>query len=148
AQGAPMRGAATAPAFSDFDLDGDGRMTRNEFAAGRQARMRSRSGMSQGAATYGQGSGGPGIGPGVGQGMDMPAFSDFDLNSDGALGEQEFYDARAQRMRTRAQQGLPMRNAPNAPSFEAIDLDANGTVSPGEFSAAQTEHRMQMMRQP
>ena len=72
-------------------------------------------------------------------------FDAFDQNGDGAITEQEFYDARAQRIRERAQQGYPMRNAPNAPSFESVDSDGNGLVSPDELTAAQAEHRRQMM---
>ncbi len=73
-------------------------------------------------------------------------FGAFDQNGDGAVTEQEFYDARAQRMRERAQQGYPMRNAANAPSFESVDGDGNGVVSPDEFAAAQAQHRRQMSR--
>ncbi|MGB5735600.1 MAG: EF-hand domain-containing protein [Thiohalocapsa sp.] len=141
-QAAPMRGGFGPPTFSDFDSDGDGRMTQAEFDAGRQARMQSRRGMGSGM--------GQGMGPGGGRGMamHMPTFSEFDLNGDGGLTEQEFYDARAQHMRTRAQQGFPMRNAAHAPPFETVDGDGNGVVSPDEFAAAQAEHRRQMMQQP
>lgn len=137
AQGAPMRGAANPPVFADFDLDGDGRMTPAEFAAGRQARMRQMGRMGPGM--------GPGVGGGRGPGMGMPSFSDFDTDGDGSLTSQEFYDARAGRMRQRAQQGFPMRNAPYAPPFESLDGDADGRVSPEEFGAAQARHHQQMM---
>ncbi len=64
AQGAPMRGAATAPSFADLDQNGDGKMTPAEFDAGRQARMQGRPGMGMGS---GMGAGpGPGYGPGPG----------------------------------------------------------------------------------
>jgi len=150
AQGAPMRGAASAPAFADFDLNGDGQMTADEFAAARQARMQARPGMGPGmgpGVSTGPGTGGPGMG-GRGMGMNMPTFSDFDLDGSGGLTKQEFYDARAQRMRERAQQGFPMRNAPNAPPFETLDSDGDGIIGPGEFGAAQNAHRQQMMQQP
>ena len=75
-------------------------------------------------------------------------FGACDQNGDGGLTQQEFYDARAQRMRERAQQGYPMRNASNAPPFEDVDGDGNGVVSPDEFTAAQAEHRRQMIKQP
>jgi Ca2+-binding EF-hand superfamily protein len=85
---------------------------------------------------------------GRGMGMNMPTFADFDLDGNGGLTKQEFYEARAERMRERAQQGFPMRNAPNAPPFETLDSDGDGIISPDEFTAAQTAHRRQMMQQP
>jgi len=151
AAGAPMRGAANAPSFADFDANGDGRMTADEFAAGRQARMQNRPGMGMGPG-YGRGPGmgpggmGPGMGRGMGMGRNMPAFADFDLNRDGNLTEQEFYQARANRIAERSQQGYPMRNLGNAPEFGAIDLDGNGQVSQQEFATAQAQHRQQMMQ--
>ena len=162
AQGAPMRGAATAPTFADFDQNGDGRMTPEEFQAGRQARMQGRPGMGPGPGGAGPGGGmgpgpgvagpgggmGPGPGMGMGMGRNMPVFTEFDLNGDGTLTETEFYEARAKRMADRAAQGYPMRNAGKAPAFSAIDTDGNGQVTPDEFASSQAAHRGQMMRQP
>jgi hypothetical protein len=128
--------------FSDFDLDGDGRMTPEEFTAGRRTRMQQMGRMGPGMGSPGTG---PGMGPGMGMGMGMPAFSDFDTDGDGALTSQEFYDARAERMRERAQQGFPMRNAPYAPAFESLDGDGDGRVSPEEFGAAQARHHQEMI---
>jgi hypothetical protein len=62
AQRAPMRGAANAPGFADFDQNADGRMTPAEFDAGRQARMQGRPGMGPGMGA------GPGPGNGSGPG--------------------------------------------------------------------------------
>jgi Ca2+-binding EF-hand superfamily protein len=143
AQGMPMGGGAGPPSFTAFDQDGDGRLTPAEFAAGRQARMQQMQGMR------GPGSGmGPSMGPGVGPGMTMPRFADFDTDGDGSLGKQELYDARAAHMRERARQGFPMRNAPNAPTFEAIDADGDGDgrVSPQEFADAQGQRHRKMMQ--
>jgi Ca2+-binding EF-hand superfamily protein len=138
-QGAPMRGAASAPAFSDFDRNGDGRMTKDEFIAGRQARMQGRPGMGQGM--------GPGAGMGRGMGMNMPSFSEFDLDGSGVLTEQEFYDARAKRMQQRAKQGYPMFGAATAPTFEQVDGDGDKKVTADEFAAAQRQHHQRMMQQ-
>jgi Ca2+-binding EF-hand superfamily protein len=80
--------------------------------------------------------------------MGPPGFSQFDTNGDGSLTKQEFYNARAQRMGERAQQGFPMRNAPYAPSFESIDANGDGQVNPQEFAGAQAQHRQQMMQRP
>ena len=138
AQGVPMPGAAGAPSFADFDQNGDGRMTRDEFTAGRQARMQSRPGMGPAM--------GPAMGPGMGMGMNMPSFSEFDLDGSGVLTEQEFYDARGQRMRERAMQGFPMFGAATAPTFEQIDSDGDDQVTPDEFAAAQRQHHQRMMQ--
>jgi len=130
AQGAPMRGAASAPAFGDFDRDGDGQITPEEFHAVQQERRQGRPGMG----------GGRGMGPGMG--WNRPAFSDFDLDGSGALTKDEFNEARAERIQTRAQQGYQMRNLANAPSFEEIDQNGDGLVNPEEFAQAQAAHMM------
>ena len=150
AQGAPMRGAANAPAFSDLDLNGDGRLSPDEFAAHRAA-MPGRPGMGPGMGPGpGAGAGPMGQAGGVrpGMGMQAPSFSEFDLNGDGGLTEQEFYDARAKRMRERAQQGYPMYGASNAPTFQQIDSDGNGVATPAEFAGGQAAHRQRMMGSP
>jgi Ca2+-binding EF-hand superfamily protein len=144
ATGAPMRGAANAPTFADFDLNGDGRLLPDEFAAAHQALMQGRPGMGMGP-----GAGrGPGMGMGRGMGRNMPTFAEFDLNQNGSLTEKEFYEARANRIKERSQQGYPMRNLANAPDFKAIDLNGDGLVDPREFDLAQTQHRQQMMQSP
>ncbi len=142
AAGMPMRGAANPPAFADFDLNSDGQLTPDELAQGQEARRRG-PGMGPGMGP-GPGMGmGPGMGPGMGR--TMPAFTDFDLDGDGTLTEQEFTQARSQRIQERARQGYPMRNLPNAPAFATIDTNADGLVDPQEFSAAQAQHRQQGM---
>lgn len=74
-----------------------------------------------------------------GMGNSMPVFSDIDLNGDGAIVTEEFYQARSKRMAERAAKGGKMRNAANAPTFESIDTDSDGKVSAEEFSAHQAE---------
>ncbi len=78
---------------------------------------------------------------GTGKGHNMPAFSEIDVNADGNIVADEFYQARGKRMAERAASGGKMRNAANAPSFEDIDTDGDGKVSPDEFSAHQAEHQ-------
>ena len=75
-----------------------------------------------------------------GMGRNMPTFADCDLNGDGAITEDEFYKARAERIAKRAQEGHQMKNLANAPSFADIDTNDDGSVSPDEFSAHQAEH--------
>ena len=84
---------------------------------------------------------GPGGGMGKGMGRNMPSFAEFDLNGDGTLAKEEFYDARAKRMYDRAEQGYPLRNAATAPSFEEIDTNSDGKVDPDEFKTHQAQHR-------
>jgi Ca2+-binding EF-hand superfamily protein len=141
AQGWLMRGAATAPDFSVFDLDADGKLTPDELAVGQQAQMDKRREMGMGQGR-GMGNGkGQGQGQGMGMGMNMPAFSDYDLDGDGKLLEDEFNTARNQRIDEREQQGYQMRNRDNAPTFADIDANGNGEISAEEFAAHQSQRR-------
>lgn len=79
---------------------------------------------------------------GKGKHHKMPAFADFDLNGDGAIVANEFYEARAARMVERAEAGGKMKNAANVPTFESIDLDDDGEISTEEFAA----HQQTMMQ--
>lgn len=74
-----------------------------------------------------------------GKGHKMPAFGDVDLDGNGVIVAEEFYEFRGKRMAERAEAGGKMKNAANAPTFESIDLDDNGEVSPEEFAAHQAE---------
>lgn len=139
AEGRPMRGAAHAPAFSDFDADEDGSLTPDELTAGQraQAAKRRSGGMGQG----------PGAGQGMGPGKNRPSFDDYDLDGDGAITEKEFHEARAKRISERAKQGYPMKNLGNAPAFGDLDSDGDGKLSPEEF-AAHTAQRGQASPAP
>ena len=90
-----------------------------------------------------------GMQQGMGKGHDMPEFSDCDLNGDGVIVAEEFYEARAQRMAERAAEGGKMKNAANAPSFESIDTNGDGEISEEEYDVHQaemTEKRQQHMQ--
>ena len=141
AEGRPMRGAAGAPSFSVFDTDNDKQLTRNELAEGQKAQMEKRREMGMG-----QGSG-MGMGKGKnkcrGMGKNMPAFSEYDLDGDGKVLENEFNEARSKRISERAQQGYQMKNLGNAPSFSDIDANGNGKISSEEFTIHQTQRRQQ-----
>ena len=135
AEGRPMRGAASAPPFSELDTNGDGQLTQDELAAGQKAQMEKRRGMGMGQ--------GRGMGHGMGMGRNMPAYSEYDLDGDGKIVEKEFSEARSKRISEREQQGYRMRNLDNAPSFADIDVNGNGGISAEEFTEHQSQRRQQ-----
>lgn len=135
AEGRPMRGAASAPSFSEFDTNKDGQLTQDELAAGQKAQMEKRRSMGMGQ--------GRGMGKGMGMGRNMPTFSEYDLDGDGKMLEKEFNEARSKRISERAQQGYQMRNLGNAPSFADIDANGDGQISAEEFTAHQSQRRQQ-----
>jgi hypothetical protein len=77
-----------------------------------------------------------------GPGPGMPAFADFDLDGDGVIDSEEYYQARAARMAERAQAGGKMMHAADMPTFEDIDTDGDGSLSQAEFAAHHAHHRM------
>ncbi|WP_232769188.1 EF-hand domain-containing protein [Colwellia sp. Bg11-28] len=143
AQGRPMKGAGNTPSFKVFDKDLDGQLTQEELIAGQQLQMQNRSGTQGQSSKMGQGRS---QGAGMGKNSNMPPFSEFDINGDGIILEQEFYNARAARITKRAEQGYPMRNIANAPSFADIDTNGDAQVSSKEFAEHQVKHRQQMMQ--
>ena len=72
-------------------------------------------------------------------------FSTYDVNKDNVVSESEFYDARAARMTKKANQGMPMRNAANAPDFSVFDTDKDGKITKVELLEGQMK-RMQNKR--
>lgn len=65
------------------------------------------------------------------------SFDIYDTNKDGLVSEKEFYDARAKRMTMRAEQGMPMRNAGNAPEFSQFDANKDGKITKVELLEGQ-----------
>ena len=65
------------------------------------------------------------------------SFDIYDTNKDGLVSEKEFYDARAKRMAIRAEQGMAMRNAGNAPEFSQFDANKDGKLSKTELLEGQ-----------
>jgi len=67
------------------------------------------------------------------------SFDIYDVNKDGLVSEKEFYDARAARMTIRAEEGMPMRNAGNAPDFTLFDTNKDGKLTKTELLEGQNE---------
>lgn len=79
---------------------------------------------------------------GEGKGMkgQKPAFSDFDLDGNGVMTEQEFNEGHAKRMSKMAEEGRKMKCADSCPGFAGIDTDKDGGISEAEFAAHQADH--------
>jgi len=123
--------------FEVYDQNGDGVISREELAAQQQKRMSQR--QSGGRSQMPMGRGG-------GMGRNMPSFADFDLNSDGTMTEDEFVEARGQRIADRAKQGYKMRGLKNMRPFSALDQDGNGLVDEKEFGSMQEQHRQSRVK--
>jgi len=141
--GMPGMPGFNRPSFSDMDSNSDGCISPQELEQFQQARM-----LGQRGGMRGMRGGMPSM-PGMGRmprgmGYNMPRYEEFDLNGDGVLLEEEFIEARGQRVAERAKQGRMMRGLANMPSFADIDTDGDGKISIEEFEAHQASHRHSM----
>lgn len=66
-------------------------------------------------------------------------FTSFDKNNDGSISKDEFYNTRAVRKSKKESQGMPMRNAANAPDFSVLDSDNDGKLSKVELLEGQNK---------
>ncbi len=122
------------PGFADFDTDGDGFVSEEEFLTLRAARMKARA--EAGGKMKGQAS--------------APPFSEVDSNGDGKLDEAEFTAGREAHMQAmRGQHGKGKGHGAGhgkhgkgmkMPTFGDLDLDGNGCIDADEFAEHQAEH--------
>ncbi|MBL3590247.1 MAG: EF-hand domain-containing protein [gamma proteobacterium endosymbiont of Lamellibrachia anaximandri] len=70
-------------------------------------------------------------------------FEAYDRDGSGAITTDEFNALRNERRAARAAEGRPMRNAAKAPTFEQLDLNADGVLGSDEMAA----FRQQQMSQ-
>ena len=108
------------PVFSDFDENGDGFVSEEEFNSFRAARMAAKAEAGKpmkGAAT-------------------APSFSDLDSDGDGMLSEAELIAGqKAHRQAMHKQHGKGMK----MPTFGDLDLDGDGCINAEEFAKHQAE---------
>ena len=116
------------PPFSEFDQDGDGFVTEEEFDAFRAARREAMA--SEGRPMKGR--------------AEAPAFSDIDSDGDGRLTEAELTAAQQAHRKAMHEAGGHkchggMHHGMRMPTFEDIDLDDDGCISPEEFAKHHAE---------
>ncbi len=113
-------GMQKRPTFSSFDTNGDGKITPEEFTAfqNTHTKRKKRKGCQ-----------------GVSKKEHRSSFTYFDLNNDNIITKEEFLKTRTQKQEARAKAGYPMRNAVKAPSFESIDTNSDGKITPSEFNS-------------
>ncbi|MCB1787868.1 MAG: hypothetical protein H6953_10450 [Chromatiaceae bacterium] len=70
-------------------------------------------------------------------------FEVLDLNGDGIVTADEHAQVHRERFDYRSQRGYPMRNMVNAPGFDLIDADHNGSVSREELTNWRTQRMSQ-----
>lgn len=71
--------------------------------------------------------------------MQPPAFAQFDLDGDGKVTEQEFNQARTERIAQRTEDGRRMKNINENTMFSSIDTNSDGVITNDEYTAHQSQ---------
>jgi hypothetical protein len=117
------------PSFEDFDRDGDGFVSEEEFLtlrAQRMAEKKQEGRPMRGAST-------------------APPFSDVDTNGDGRLDRDEFDVGREAHMKMMHEQGMGHHHGKHhgkgmkMPTFADLDLNGDGCIDAEEFGKHQAE---------
>lgn len=131
--------APAPPGFEQFDADGDGFVSEEEFVQKRAERMAARA--KEGRHMKGAAS--------------APAFSDIDSNGDGKLDAAEFTAGREAHMKAMREhrpdhpgggKGTQHHHSGGMkmPTFADLDLDGDGCIDAEEFAKHQAEHHAKM----
>jgi len=67
-------------------------------------------------------------------------FSEFDLDGDGFIVEQEWSEGHAKRMQAMADEGRKMKHDGEIPTHASLDLNDDGKIDAEEFAAHKKEH--------
>lgn len=125
---AESHGKHSPPPFTEFDQDGDGFVSEDEFNATRNARMAAMAEAGKpmkGAAT-------------------APAFSDLDTDGDGQLNEAELTAGQKAHMKAmrgqHAGQEWGKGRGMKMPTFADLDTNGDGCISADEFAEHQASH--------
>jgi len=114
------------PPFSEFDKDGDGFVSEEEFnstRAERHAEMAAAGKPMKGMAS-------------------APAYADLDSDGDGKLNEAELTAGQQAHMQAMREQhgGKQKGMGKNMPTFADLDLNGDGCINAEEFAQHQAEH--------
>ncbi|MCI2285342.1 EF-hand domain-containing protein [Colwellia sp. MSW7] len=130
--------------FANYDLDGNGSISEQEFTQVRSERMASKA--AQGRPMKGAGT--------------APSFMSFDVNQDGQLTEQELIVGQQAQMQNRRSisgqvsnmrqgngKGVGMGRKSNMPSFSEFDINGDGVILAEELYEARAERISERVKQ-
>jgi len=125
ARAEPAQQRHSPPPFSEFDNDGDGLVSEEEFNTKRAAHIAERAeagGKMKGLAT-------------------APSFADLDTDGDGMLNEAELVAGQKAHMKSMHGQhkGQGKHKGMGMPTFGNLDLDGDGCINAEEFAKHQAE---------
>jgi Ca2+-binding EF-hand superfamily protein len=118
------------PSFSEFDKDGDGFVSEDEFnstRAERHAEMAAAGKPMKGMAS-------------------APTFSDLDSDGDGQLNEAELTAGQKAHMKAMRAQHKGQGKGKGRPVFSDLDLDGDGCINAEEFDQHQAERHGKQQR--